>query len=264
MSFFSASSICAGYGKKNILSDVSFSAEKGKLMGVLGANGCGKTTLLKCLCGILPHEGECTLLGERLEGLSSRAIAKKCSYIPQRSGISIEISALDVVLMGFNPNLGLLQHPGKKMRTAAKEALELVGLGGREDDDYLSLSEGQKQLCILARTLVSDANLLLLDEPESALDFRFRYKLLSILKNWVRQKDRGAIVTLHDGALALNYCDELLLLSSGTVLGKIYPRTDAIDKMEEMLGKIYGSITLQKCCDKNGKEHLVIIKEEEA
>ena len=220
MSFFSASSICAGYGKKNILSDVSFSAEKGKLMGVLGANGCGKTTLLKCLCGILPHEGECTLLGERLEGLSSREIAKKCSYIPQRSGISIEISALDVVLMGFNPNLGLLQHPGKKMRTAAKETLELVGLGGREDDDYLSLSEGQKQLCILARTLVSDANLLLLDEPLTSLDVVVAEEMKELLRSL--KDNRITIFSTHLLDLALDLCDEIVLLSHGElqIVGK--------------------------------------------
>lgn len=263
MSFFSVKNLSAGYGKRNILSDVSFSLEKGRILGILGANGCGKTTLIKCLCGIMPHEGECMLCGERLEGLSSRQIAKKCSYIPQRSGIGIEISVLDVVMMGFNPKLRLLEHPGREMKAAALEMLALVGLGGRENDDYLSLSEGQKQLCILARTLVSDADLLLLDEPESALDFRFRYKALSILKQWVCRENRGAIVALHDGALALNYCDELLLLANGAVLGTVYPKTDTVERTEEMLSKIYGSITVRKCPDKNGKEHLVIIKEDE-
>ena len=134
---------------------------------------------------------------------------------------------------------------------------------GRENENYLSLSEGQKQLCILARTLVSDANLLLLDEPESALDFRFRYQMLDMLKNWVAQKKRGAIVTLHDGALALNYCDELLLLSDGRVLGTIRPKTDPFEKTEEMLSQVYGSISLQRCFGRDGREHIVMIKEAE-
>jgi iron complex transport system ATP-binding protein len=198
-----------------------------------------------------------------VENLSAKRIAQTCSYIPQRSGISIEISALDVVLMGFNPKLRLLEHPGEEMKKKAKETLALVGLAERENDNYLSLSEGQKQLCILARTLVSDANLLLLDEPESALDFRFRYQTLAILRNWVVQGKRGAVVTLHDGALALNYCDELLLLSDGLVLGTVCPKTDPIEKTEEMLSKIYGNISLQKCFGRNGREHIVMIKEEE-
>lgn len=262
MSFFSVHHLSAGYGKKNILSGISFSLEDGHILGILGANGCGKTTLLKCLCGILPHEGECTLLGEKIEDLSARQIASRCSYIPQRSGIAIEISALDVVLMGYNPKLRMLEHPSVEMRSKAKEALSLVGLGERENENYLSLSEGQKQLCILARTLISDANLLLLDEPESALDFRFRYQMLTILKDWATQEKRGAIVTLHDGALALNYCDELLLLDDGTVLGVVRPQTDSMEQIEKMLSKIYGSITLQKCYGKNGREHIVIIKED--
>lgn len=156
----------------------------------------------------------------------------------------------------------MLEHPSVEMRSKAKEALSLVGLGERENENYLSLSEGQKQLCILARTLISDANLLLLDEPESALDFRFRYQMLTILKDWATQEKRGAIVTLHDGALALNYCDELLLLDDGTVLGVVRPQTDSMEQIEKMLSKIYGSITLQKCYGKNGREHIVIIKED--
>ena len=212
----------------------------------------------------MPHGGECTLLGERLEKLSAKQIAQRCSYIPQRSGIAIEISSLDVVLMGFNPKLRLLEHPNEEMKQKAKEALALVGLKGRENENYLSLSEGQKQLCILARTLVSDAKLLLLDEPESALDFRFRYQTLAILKAWVAQKQRGAVVTLHDGTLALNDCDELLLLSDGKVLGTVRPKTDPLEKTEEMLSRIYGSISLQRCFGKDGREHIVMIKEAEA
>lgn len=263
MSFFSVNHLHAGYGKKNILSDISFSLDKGHILGVLGANGCGKTTLLKCLCGILPHGGECTLLGESLEALSAKQIAQRCSYIPQRSGIAIDISALDVVLMGFNPKLRLLEHPSEEMKQRSKEALALVGLEGRENENYLSLSEGQKQLCILARTLVSDANLLLLDEPESALDFRFRYQTLAMIRDWVAKNQRGAVVTLHDGALALNYCDELLLLSDGSVLGIVRPKTDAMEKTEEMLSRIYGSVSLQACIGRDGREHIVMLKEAE-
>ena len=261
MSFFSVHHLSAGYGKKQILSDISFSLERGHIVGVLGANGCGKTTLLKCLCGILPHEGDCILLGEKNEELSARQLSRRCSYIPQRSGISIEISALDVVLMGFNPRLGLLEHPSKELCRRASEALALVGLGGKEGHNYLSLSEGQKQLCILARTLVSEAHLLLLDEPESALDFRLRYQILGILRDWVAREERGAIITLHDSALALNYCDELVLLSEGKVIGIVSPKTDPIEKAEDMLGRIYGSVSLHRCLDRDRREHMVMIKE---
>ena len=165
MSFFSVNGLCAGYEKGRVFADVSFELSSGVLMGILGANGSGKTTLLKAICGILPHEGTCVLDGTMLEGLSARSIAKICSYIPQRSGITIDISVLDVVLMGFNPWLGLLERPNARMYEAAVHALGQVGLAGREEENYLHLSEGQKQLCILARTLVTQSKLLLLDEP---------------------------------------------------------------------------------------------------
>ena len=225
MSYLSAKGITAGYGRQPVIHDISFQLEEGRLLGVIGANGSGKTTLLKALCGILPHEGSCTLDGALLEQLSARQIARLISYIPQRSGVSIDISVLDVVLMGFNPQLSLLEHPSKAMREAALQALRQVGLDDRAEENYLHLSEGQKQLCILARTLVSDSKLLLLDEPESALDFRFRYQMLSLLREWVSFGKRSAVVTLHDPVLALNFCDQLLLLDESGILGMLEPRT---------------------------------------
>ena len=262
MSYLSVTGITAGYGRQNVIENVSFQLEDGILMGVIGANGSGKTTLLKALCGILPHKGTCALEDIALEHLSPKQLAKLVSYIPQRSGISIDISVLDVVLMGFNPRLGLLAHPTKKMKDAAMQALVQVGLAGKEETNYLHLSEGQKQLCILARTLVSDSRLLLLDEPESALDFRFRHQMLSLLRNWVTSVKSSAIVTLHDPALALNFCDKLLLLSGGDVLGMLEPKTDSLDKIEQMLSMVYGPISLQRCHNRRGEAQIVMLRED--
>ena len=263
MRYFSAKGIRAGYGRHTILENISFDLDAGTLMGIIGANGSGKTTLLKSLCGILPHRGTCELESSVLEDLSPKQLARLVSYIPQRSGISIDISALDVVLMGFNPQLGLLEHPTKKMKDTAMQALDQVGLAGKEETNYLHLSEGQKQLCILARTLVSDSRLLLLDEPESALDFRFRHQMLFLLRNWVASRERSAIVTLHDPALALNFCDQLLLLSEGSVLGMIQPKSDSLDKMEQMLRQVYGPISLQRCHNRKGEAQIVMLREDD-
>ena len=263
MSFFSANQISAGYGRQNVIENISFQMEAGCLTGIIGANGSGKTTLLKALCGIIPHRGTCMLGDVILERQSPRQLARLCSYIPQRSGISIDISALDVVLMGFNPRLGLLEHPTLTMKEAAVQALAQVGLSGKEQTNYLHLSEGQKQLCILARTLISDSKLLLLDEPESALDFRFRYQMLSLLRDWVGDGARAAIVSLHDPCLALDCCDKLILLDEGGVLGSIEPKKDPLDHMEQMLSTIYGDVSLQQCHSRSGEPHLVMLREEE-
>ena len=99
--------------------------------------------------------------------------------------------------------------------------------------------------------------------PESALDFRYRYRMLEILRKWIEKEEKAAIVTLHDPALALNYCDQLLLLSDGEVLGTIYPQTDPLDKMEQMLSKVYGAISLQVCSTRSGRSHLVMLKEDD-
>ena len=264
MSFFDAKHLTAGYGKTMVVSDVSFSMDSGCLTGVIGANGSGKTTLLKALCGILPHSGECVLGGTALEQLSARQMARLCSYIPQRSGVNIDISALDVVLMGFNPQLPLLSHPTAAMRTKAQEALTQVGLAGKADINYLQLSEGQKQLCILARTLVSESRLLLLDEPDSALDFRFRYNMLDLLRSWTAERERSVIVTLHDPALALNYCDQLLILEDGSLSDILHPQTDLVEQMEKALSRIYGSVSLQRLRSRSGRTQLVMLKEDDA
>ena len=262
MSYLSVTGITAGYGKQPVIENISFQLEAGCLMGIIGANGSGKTTLLKALCGILPHEGSCTLDDVLLEKLSARQIARLISYIPQRSGVSIDISVLDVVLMGFNPQLGLLAHPTKGMQRAAMEALAQVGLAEKAAMNYMHLSEGQKQLCIVARTLVAGSKLLLLDEPESALDFHYRHKILSLLSGWVQRTQSSAIVTLHDPALALNYCQRLLLLEEGNVVGMLRPREDTPETMEQQLSRIYGKVSLQQVTAKNGSRQLIMINEE--
>lgn len=245
MSLLEVRHLCAGYGKKRILEDISFSLAPGELVGVLGENGSGKTTLLKSVCGILPHRGECLLGGGNREDLSSRQLARKISYIPQRSGISIDLSALEVVLMGFNPQLRLLEYPNAAMKQRAGQALEAVGLGGRGEENFQSLSQGQQQLCILARTLVSQAEVLLLDEPESALDFGGRYRMLGQLQDFLG-REKAALVTLHDPQLALNRCHRLLLLSGGKLMGEIFPGRSSLRDMETALEKLYGELSLSR------------------
>ena len=175
---FCAEHISAGYGRKAVIHDISFSLKPCTLTALIGANGSGKTTLMKCIANQLSHGGKSILLGECLEELSVKELARRVSYIPQKSGIKISLPVLDVVMMGFNPVMKLMQRPSREQENRAKAALATIGLGGYENIDYLTLSEGQKQLVFLARTLIEDTSLLLLDEPDSALDLQNRYQIM--------------------------------------------------------------------------------------
>ena len=261
MSFLSVQALAAGYGGRQVLKGVSLKAEAGQLVGVLGANGSGKTTLLKAVCGILPHTGACTLDGLKLEGLPPRQLARRCSYIPQRSGIAIDLSALEVVLMGFNPRLGLLERPTPAMRAEARAALARVGLAGREEENYLHLSEGQKQLCILARTLVSGGSLLLLDEPESALDLRYRSRMLGLLQSWVRQGRRGALGGLHEPGPAPQRRAPPGVLGGGGGPGGGGPGPGPPGRAGRAAAAVYGAVSLCRCRGRTGRSQLVLLKE---
>ena len=261
MKFFTVNDLSASYGKHKILSHLSLDIADSQTIAILGANGSGKTTLLKAICGILPHTGTCTLEDIVLEKKSPKELAKLCSYIPQRSGISIDISTLDTVLMGYYPHLGMLEHPSIGMKEQAIELIRMVGLAGKENVNYLHLSEGQKQLCILARTLITNSKLLLLDEPESALDFHYRYQMLKLIKEWNSNNHSTALISLHDPMLALNTCDCLLLLSDGGIHATIYPQTDSLSSMEEKLCHLYGDISLQYCTNKHDQKQIVMLGE---
>ena len=242
--------LTAGYGKKTILHDVSFSLESGTMTGLLGSNGSGKTTLLKSLCGLLPHTGQVTLQGMPLEQLSPRALARRCSLICQRSGISIDISALDVVLMGFNARLRLLDSPGEAHRRIAMEHLTHLGLAELAGRDYATLSEGQKQLVILARALSQDTPVMLMDEPDSALDFVNRHMVLGKIREVLHERQQAGLITLHDPNFALSYCDRLLLMQDGTIVTEIDMRNTDRATIEAALGIIYGEIAVLEYKDR--------------
>lgn len=263
MSLMNIRNLTAGYGKENIVEDISFILESGEIIGVLGLNGSGKSTLIKAICNLLPHSGETVILDQALEKQKAKDIAKMISYIPQHSGITMDISVMDVVMMGFNARLKLLENPGKAMYEKAKEVLQKVGLWEKADNNYMLLSEGQKQLVILARALVSNGNVLVMDEPESALDFGVRSKMMEIARDWVREENRGGIVILHDTNLALNHCDKLILLKDKKISGIIDLKCDNIESIEEKLEKIYGNVSLIKAKGKRGKESLVMICDSE-
>ena len=257
---FTVENLAVRLGDKNILQNVHFTIDTpGQLVGILGANGSGKTTLLRAVAGLLPHTGCCLMDGVPLESLSTRCLAQTVSYIPQQSGISVSMSAREAVLMGCNPRLGVLQSPTAAMCAAAEEALRTVGLADKAEQDYLTLSGGEKQLCILARTIAEDAPLLLLDEPDSALDLANRSRMTALLAQLVHTGGKTALVCLHDPALALDSCDILVVLQGGGVAAVLHPRTDPPAVLQAALAAVYGPLELLPVTDCRGRRRLALL-----
>lgn len=237
--------IRVSYGKKNIISDINFSVEGGEFCALLGLNGSGKTTLLRAVCGLLKaDQGRITVAGKCLSPMNEYQRARLLSYIPQRSSEMNGVTVLDVVLMGLNPHIKLLESPSHKQREQAVKLLDKAGLLGYENHDFDKISEGQKQLAIFARALIQDAPVMLMDEPDSALDFVNRNIVLSRIKSAIHEKKKAGLITLHDPNFALAFCDRLLLLKSGNIACDIQLKDASNEEIREGLSLIYGRVDL--------------------
>jgi len=158
---------------------VSFSLNRGEVMCILGPNGCGKTTLLKCLIGLLSlSKGQVWLDGQEIDKLGRREVAKVVGYVPQLHQPVFPFSVLDAVLIGRAPHLNFLESPGRKDEEIAEMAIDAMGIAGLRDRPYTQLSGGEMQLVIFARVLAQQPKLLLLDEPTSHLDFGNQVRVL--------------------------------------------------------------------------------------
>ena len=181
---FEVKNISFSYNDEEIFSDISFSIGKGDVLCILGPNGTGKTTLIKCLNNL--HEinsGEILINGINIKKLSFKEISKHIGYIPQSHVPSFPFKVFDVVLMGRAPYLNLTDSPKEEDIKIANESLETLGIEYLKDKEYTNLSGGERQLVFLARVLCQKPDILILDEPTSHLDFGNQIKLLEIIDN---------------------------------------------------------------------------------
>ena len=237
--------VSCGYPHREVVHQASLSVVPGEFCALLGLNGCGKTTLMKAVCGLLPiQQGRCLVDGVDCTRDNERQRALKMAYIPQRGSLIVGKTVLEVVLMGFNARLHLLDSPGKIHREKAMEALERLGMAHLAQWDYAQLSEGQKQVIILARTMVQDTPVMLMDEPDSALDFVNRNLVLGKIREVLHTQNRAGLITLHDPNFALAYCDSLILMQDGKILQRLTLKDASPEQIEEALSKIYGRIRI--------------------
>lgn len=209
------------YGDKEILKNVTFSVEEGSICGILGQNGTGKTTLLKCIQGILiPQNGKVLINNNSLYDMNYKERARNISVVPQQINIIFSYTVLDVILMAKVSKLNFFESPKKQDKEEAKDILRSLKIVHLWDKKFNELSGGEKQMVLIARAMYQDTPIILLDEPTSHLDYRNQITIMEIIKKIVKSKKITAVINIHDPNLALNYCDDILMIKHGSVLMK--------------------------------------------
>jgi len=222
------------YGSRRILSDVSFRVDAGEIVAVLGPNGVGKSTLFRCLIGILRSwRGSVRLHGGNVAAFPAEKIAQKIAYVPQRIETS-SLSVFDAILLGRKPYFTWFAT--SKDYEAVEDILGRLELESFASQTLDRLSGGELQKVALARALVQEPELLILDEPTNSLDMKNQVGILSLLRNIVRERKIMALLSIHDINVAMRYADRFLLLRQGNVIADV--RHDGLDS--DMIELVYG------------------------
>ncbi|RHP36232.1 ABC transporter ATP-binding protein [Lachnotalea sp. AF33-28] len=221
--------VSCGYDKYPVVKDVSVSLEEGERLCILGPNGCGKTTFLRALAGILPYSGEITVCGESLKGMKRRQAAQKIALMSQLSSYSFSYTVYETVMLGRYAHMkrGLLGGENSEDRRIVLESMERTGTLELKDRLITELSGGQLQRVFLARVFAQDPQIILLDEPTNHLDLKYQIELIEYLKEWSLKGKRCVAGVLHDINLALAFADTLLLMDEGRV--QAVEKTDHFD-----------------------------------
>jgi iron complex transport system ATP-binding protein len=211
--------ITAGYGRIPVLRDVSLQVEQGGICALMGRNGSGKTTLLRCVNAILkPMQGRVIVNGKNVGRLSRIEIARSISLVPQGMYTAFSFSCLEMILMGSAARIKAWAAPGKKETQRALEILTEVGIHALAGRPFNHISGGERQLVMLSRALFQDAPVMLLDEPNTHLDFSNQHRMMSLMREVVKKRGVTALVSLHDPNLTLYYCDQVAMLREGRII----------------------------------------------
>lgn len=208
-------------GSKTILNGVSFTAEPGKMLGLLGPNGSGKTSLLRLLAGLKrPNAGRVTLDQADLRTIARRTVAQRVAFIEQHASTSSNLRVVDVVKLGRFPHRSMFSGWTHDDDRAVTEALERTGMTAKRNDAWQSLSGGEKQRTHVARALAQAPKELILDEPTNHLDVQHQISLLRLVSNL----KVTSIIALHDLNHAAMFCDSLIVMQEGKIVASGSPQ----------------------------------------
>ncbi len=222
--------------RNTIIRDVHFELYPGTITGLIGPNGCGKTTLLRTICGYLPYQGSILLKNQRLADWSRRRLACEIASVRQAPSLSFDFTVKEVVLLGLLPRKAWLEGVSDQDRIFLKTVLEQVGLSDFSDRSLQSLSGGERQRAYLAQAILQDSELLLLDEPTTHLDVCHQHQFLNLIKELTR-KGKAVLAVFHDLGLATRFSDQLLVLHEGRLVAEGNPESVLT---EELLSDVFG------------------------
>lgn len=243
------------YGRKEVLKELSLDIDENKLTGIIGPNGCGKSTLAKNIIKYINGKFESfKIMDTDIRELTHKKIAQLISYIPQKSIIIPNISVFDYVLLGRFPLLkNSWDNYSEQDYEIVEKNINLLNIKELRDRNIETLSGGELQKALLARALAQEAKILLLDEPTSALDLNNAVEFMKILKNISIKKNISVIIIIHDLNLASLFCDSLIILKDGRFIEKGSPK-EVIN--EENIKSVY-NLDCKVCYNENDKPYII-------
>ena len=210
-SLLTADSLSIGYGAKVVAEEISFTLSSGEILILLGPNGCGKSTLLKTLSGeILPLSGKISVSGREITGLSPKERAHLMSLVTTKRVVNARMTVEELVTLGRYPHMNFLLQEREEDRKAVEHAMDLTGITEMRESFVDTLSDGQLQRVMIARSLCQETPLILLDEPASFLDLHFRIRLMELLSRAAKEEGKGLIIALHDTREAILLADQMI------------------------------------------------------
>lgn len=246
------------WGENKVLNGINFTIPKNELVAVLGINGAGKSTMLKCVNRILkPEKGFIKLLNKDINDLNLVELAKNISYVPQSVLTQFSMDVFDVVLLGRRPHINW--RVSENDREIVSNTLKFLKLEDFAFRSFNKLSGGERQRVIIAKAVAQDSKLLLMDEPTSDLDLKNQIVVMKNIKKLIREgKDKSAIIAIHDINIAARFADRILLLHQNELIGEGTPE-EVLN--EENIATVYGvSCVVEKRTEYESMR--IIIKDE--
>lgn len=244
--------------KKNLLENINFSIGDSQIVSILGANGAGKTTLVKCLCGLLKwNSGESLLNSKNIKDYSQKEFWSRVAYVPQAKLTSFVYTVEEMVLLGRSPRLGTIEKPHQKDYEITLECLDALGIFHLKDKLCSEISGGEYQLTLIARALACQPELLILDEPESNLDFKNQAIVMDSITKLRDTQNISVIMNTHFPDHAINNSDKAIILFPNAEY--IFGNTKEV-VTEETLSKAFSMELHMENISYNNKNHSVIIR----